>query len=138
MPRLQYRDLPRFQDLAPEQLKELFGAGLIRPSVERLEERLVRAGSLDLHNHILTIQGTGLEDWARVQFRTDNNQMKVEVDLFSDQQAGALTNAWQSQGQSWALDGVFASSADPVEKLKDLQGDYNFDHHHESYNLSDV
>ena len=43
MPRIRIADLPQLQDLTPEQLKELFGAGprRFRPTLEAFEERML-------------------------------------------------------------------------------------------------
>lgn len=46
MTRIQFADLPLLEDLTPEQLKELFGAGLkgYKPSFEQLEDRWLMSG----------------------------------------------------------------------------------------------
>lgn len=43
MTRIQILDLPHLQDLTPEQLKELFGAGKFRPELMELERRMMPA-----------------------------------------------------------------------------------------------
>ena len=127
---IQIADLPQLSDLTPEQLSELFGAGRFGLRLEALEQRLVQAGSVDLTDSgILTIEGGGFENWARVDFRAG----QVVVDLFSAEEAGALTSAFANLTPE--------QLADPIAALADIEENEDedlFDHRHRVYDLDDV
>jgi hypothetical protein len=78
MARIQIKDLPPVQDLTPEELAEIFGAGRTRLGVEQLETRELRAASLmaSLSGGVLRVEGTTGSDQIRIQ--QSNNQISVQ------------------------------------------------------------